>query len=274
MRFHRNPHTAPLAILSFLLIGACAQEEEATGSGMATSADVSALNGPSIYESAVANGARPEAERARDAGRKPAEVLEFLKIRPGMTVLDMFTGAGYYAEIIAGVVGDDGRVIAHSNKAYLEYVGPAFAERFESGRLANVDVLMAENNELELEAGSLDAVMMVLSFHDLFYVDSENGWPKIEVAPFLAELHNGLKPGGTVGIIDHNAAPGTPSESGGTVHRIDPAIVVAAMKDAGFELVGRSDLLNNPDDDLNVNVFDDAVRGKTDRFILCFRKPA
>ena len=274
MRIHRYPHTATLALLSLLLVAACAQEDETADSGMATSTDVPVHTGPSIYEVAVANHARPAAERARDAGRKPAEVLEFLNIKPGMTVLDLFTGAGYYAEIIAGVVGEEGRVIAHANKAYVEYVGPAFAERFESGRLTNVEVLMAENNALELEAGSLDAVMMVLSFHDLFLVDDENGWPKIDVAPFLAELNKGLRPGGTVGIIDHNAAPGTPSESGGTVHRIDPAIVIEAMQDAGFELVGSSDLLSNPNDDFSVNVFDDAVRGKTDRFILCFRKPA
>jgi len=105
---------------------------------------------------------------------KPAAVLEFFGIEPGMTVLDIFTGSGYYAEIIAGVVGDEGKVIAHSHEAYLGFVGDAFEERFGSGGLVNVEVLMAENNELTLVSNSLDANMLVLSFHDLYHDDPES----------------------------------------------------------------------------------------------------
>ena len=97
-----------------------------------------------------------------------------------MTVLDMFTGGGYYAEILSGVVGHEGKVIAQSNQAYLGFVGDAFEERFGSGRLTNVEVLMAENNELELQAHSFDAIMLVLSYHDLYHADPENGWEKID----------------------------------------------------------------------------------------------
>ena len=135
----------------------------------------------SIYEAAVANESRPEADRGRDANRKPGEVLEFIGVQPGMTVLDMFTGGGYYAEIIAHIVGSEGRVIAQSNQAYMNFgnVGEVFNARFGDGRLSNVETLMAENNELSLDADSIDVVMLVLSFHDLYLVDDANGWARV-----------------------------------------------------------------------------------------------
>lgn len=226
----------------------------------------------SIYETAVASVERSDADRARDAGRKPAEVLEFLGIAQGMTLLDMFSGGGYYTEILSNVVGDDGHVIAHSNKAYLNFVGDEFEKRYLGGRLANTEVLMAENNELSLEPGSVDVVMLVLSFHDLFYEDAENGWPAIDIEKFLAELHSGLKAGGVVAVIDHYAAEGSPSETGGTTHRIDAAIVIDTMTAAGFVLNGQSDILRNPDDDYEKIVFDPELRGRTDRFVMRFVK--
>ncbi|MDJ0711964.1 MAG: methyltransferase domain-containing protein [Woeseiaceae bacterium] len=259
-------------LLLALALAACTSEEASKPSDTGAAAET-AEAGPSAAELAVANEARPAADRERDAGRKPAEVLEFLGIEPGMTVLDMFSGGGYYTEILSHVVGTDGRVIAHSNEAYLQYVGDEFEQRYLDGRLANAMVLMAENNELTLDENSIDAVMLALSFHDLYYAAPEQGWPEIDISRFLAELRKGLKPGGFVAIIDHYAAKGAPSETGGTTHRIDPAIVIRDMSAAGFELDGQSDILRNPDDDYAKVVFDEAVRGKTDRFVMRFRNP-
>jgi predicted methyltransferase len=265
------------SLVACTLIVGCGQqaaeppaEEPATASAMESVAEEAAV---SIYVAAIASAARPDSDRARDAGRNPADVLEFIGVEPGMTVLDMFTGGGYYAEIIAGVVGEDGKVIAQSNEAYLGFVGDAFEERFGSGRLTNVEVLMAENNELSLAADTFDVVMLVQSFHDLYNSDPDNGWAKIDVPAFFAELKKGLKPGGVVAIIDHTAAAGTTYESGNTVHRIDPAIVVATMQAAGFILDGESDVLRNPDDDLSKMVFDAEIHGKTDRFVMRFLNP-
>jgi len=258
-----------MSVLALTFMSGCGQqapEPEAAD-------PVSSKSDTSVYEAAVASDARPDSDRSRDAGRKPAAVLEFMGIEPGMTVLDIFTGSGYYAEIIAGVVGEEGKVIAQSNQAYLAFVGEAFNERFGSERLANVEVLMAENNELSLEADSLDAVMLVLSFHDLYHSDPENGWTQIDGPAFLAELRKGLKPGGIVAVIDHYAEAGAPVETGGTVHRIDPAVVVADMEEAGFILDGQSDILRNPDDDLGKIVFAPELQGKTDRFVMRFKNP-
>jgi predicted methyltransferase len=264
---------ATTSLFLALTLGACGQHADDEHSADPVAEAAPATPKTSIYADAVANAARPEADRARDAGRKPAEVLEFFGIKPGMTVLDMFSGGGYYTEILSYVVDDSGQVIAHSNEAYLQFVGDEFENRYLGGRLANAQVLMAENNELELEAETLDAVLLVLSFHDLYYAAPDDGWPAIDIPALLAELHDGLRAGGIVGIIDHYAADGAPSDTGGTTHRIDPAIVVAAMTAAGFELDGQSDMLRNPEDDYDKVVFDPEVRGKTDRFVMRFRKP-
>ncbi len=259
------------------LLAACGQQsadDQPTAAADEPAAAVESAAIPvSVYEAAVANEARPEADRARDAGRRPAEVLEFVGIRPGMIVLDMFSGGGYYTEILSRLVGDAGRVIAHSNKAYISFVGEEFEMRYLGGRLANAEVLMAENNELSLDAESVDAIMLVLAFHDLYDDDPDNGWPAIDVDAFLAELFKGLRPGGVVGVVDHYAAAGAPRETGGTLHRIDPAIVIEEMNKAGFELEAQSDLLRNPADDHEKSVFDAEIRGKTDRFLMRFRKP-
>ena len=228
--------------------------------------------GESIYTDALEHEGRPAADRERDAARQPADVLEFAGIKPGMTVLDLFSGGGYYSEILSVIVGDGGHVDAHSNVAYLGFVGDEFKDRHANDRLGNVSVVMAENNELELESGRYDAVFLSLTFHD-FYLDSAEGWPKIDVDKLLAELLAGLKPGGTVTIIDHYADAGSPTDTANSLHRIDPAIVKEAMRAAGFELDGQSDLLRNPEDDHSKSVFDPSLRGRTDRFMLRFRKP-
>ena len=227
----------------------------------------------SVYERALASESRLEGDAARDAGRKPAAVLKFLGITPGMTVLDMFSGGGYYSEIMANVVGDSGNVVAHSNTAYLNFVGEEFINRYKAGRLSNVDILMAENNKLRLDENHFDAIFMGLAYHDIYWVNPDNGWHEIDGDQFRAELLKSLKPGGILGITDHYAGPDTsPSDATG-LHRIDKAIVVADLEAAGFEFVDESDVLRNPDDDHSKSVFAEGIRGNTDRFVLKFRKP-
>lgn len=226
-----------------------------------------------LYEEAVANPARPEEDRARDADRKPVAVLQFFGIAPGMRVLDLYAGGGYYSELLSYVVGSSGSVVTHTNNAYMGFVGDQFHARFDNNRLPNVEVLMAENNELKLPADDFDAVMMILAYHDIYYANPANGWPKIDGPGLLAELYQAMKPGAALGIVDHYAESGAPRETGGTVHRIDPGIVISEVEAAGFRLEGKSDALRNMNDDYTKNVFDPGVRGKTDQFILRFRKP-
>ena len=235
--------------------------------------DDSSVVASPVYEQAVDNPARSEQDRQRDALRKPAEVLKFFGIKPGMSVLDLYSGGGYYSELLSYVVGAGGKVVAHSNSAYTRYVGEETAARYGNGRLPNVEVLMAENNELTLPAGEFDAELMILAYHDIYYVAPDDGWPKIDGPKLLAELYRAMKPGGILGIVDHVADAGSPRETGGTLHRIDPAIIIAEVEKAGFVLDAKSDVLRNNDDDHSVTVFDPSVRGKTDRIVMRFRKP-
>ncbi len=260
----------PIALL--LALTACKQQPEPTAAEIEP-ASASKAVGSSMYQDAVAHPDRRSTDRGRDAGRKPAEVLAFFGIEPGMTVLDLFSGGGYYSELISIVVGPEGKVVAHNNLAHLGFAGDEFEERYADGRLANVDVLMAENNELELPGEEFDAVTLMLSYHDFFYVDAENGWPKIDGPKLLAEIYKGMKPGAILGVVDHFAEAGSPRETGNSVHRIDPGIVISELEIAGFVLDGTSDILRNMDDDYSKSVFDPELRGKTDRFILRFRKP-
>ena len=209
----------------------------------------------------------------QDAARKPAETLAFFGVQPGMVALDLFAGAGYYTELLAAVVGPTGRVVAHTNGAYLSGVGDEWTRRFASSRLPNVEQLVAEGNDIELMPGQFDFVLLSAVYHDVYYVNEARNWPKIDGPRLLAELFTAMKPGATLGLVDHAAAPGSPEETGGTLHRIDPAIVKRDFAAAGFVLDAESDVLRNPADDLSKGVFDPAVRGKTDRFMLRFRRP-
>jgi len=226
-----------------------------------------------VYEQALANSSRHPGDSVRDSGRQPAKVLAFMGVAPGMTVLDMFSGGGYYSEIISNVVGPEGQVVAHSNKAYLQYVGEEFVARYAGGRLPNVDILMAENNKLRLDENQFDVIMMGLSYHDTYWDNPDGGWPEIDREKLNTELYMSLKPGGVLGVVDHYAKEGAAIDSVATLHRIDRSIVVADLLAAGFVLDAESDMLRNPADDHSVGVFAPEIRGSTDRFVLRFRKP-
>jgi len=251
--------------LGALLIAACGQQSAEPAH--AATPEVS------IYAAAVASESRSDADRETDTRRNPEAVLEFFGIQPGDTVLEMWAGGGYYTELLSLVVGETGKVLAHANTPMVNFTGEEQAARRANNRLPNTEVLMAENNELSLQPNSVDAVTIILNYHDLYWSSEEYGWEKIDVPVFLAELFKGLKPGGVLGIVDHQAVSGSPPDTGNTLHRIDSDYVIAELEDAGFIFDGESDALRNPADDHTSSVFDESIRGKTDRFVLKFRKP-
>jgi len=83
----------------------------------------------SIYAAAVASETRLEADRGSDAGRKPEAVLEFFGIQPGDIVLEMWAAGGYYTELLAHVVGESGKVVAHTNTPMLGFAGEEHTNR-------------------------------------------------------------------------------------------------------------------------------------------------
>lgn len=226
-----------------------------------------------LIQAAVDNPAREATDRDRDAGRKPGKIIEFMGIKPGMTVMEMLAGSGYYAEILSKVVGETGQVIALNNKSYMAFTKDALVKRLEQpGRMQNVTLQIAEINDMELKKDNLDAIFLVLSYHDFYFVDEKSGWPKVDVARTLAQIHGALKKGGILAVVDHAAVKGAPRETGSTLHRIDPDLVTAELEAAGFVLKATSDALLNPEDDMSKPMYDKSVRGKTNRFVYRFVK--
>jgi len=220
---------------------------------------------------AVSNLQRPAEDIARDADRKPAQVLSFFNIKPGMTVLDLFSGSGYYTELLSSVVGQNGRVIAHTNAAYIPFSGEIYKTRYLDGRLANTVTIVTEADDIELKDNSLDAAIMVLTWHDFTYADPENGWQAIDEYLLLDKLCRAMKPGAVLGLIDHVANPGgDTAEVAENLHRIDPQVVRDSFASSCFTLDADAEFLRNAGDDHTLPVFDPSIRGKTDRFVFRF----
>ena len=225
-----------------------------------------------VYADALANPARFAKDRERDASRKPDQVFAFLGVAPGMHVLDVFSGGGYTSEYAAWLVGPKGHVTSFNPNAFENFVKDEVAERFAGDRLKNVERTVQNVNTLVLPAATYDVAVMVQNYHDVYWV-KEPMWPKVDGPRLLARIKAGLKPGGVLGIIDHAAAEGTGIKSAQTMHRIEKAKVIADLTAAGFVFEGESAVLANPADDHGKSVFDDSIRGKTDQFVLKFRKP-
>ncbi len=246
------------AILSLLLLSPCSD-----GGGPSLSL--------AVADALAAPGRRAE-DRSRDSLRRPDEVLGFFGIEPGMAVLDLFSGGGYYSEILSHLVGQGGRVTAHNNQAYVDFVADELASRYGDGRLSNVERIVAEASDLNLPPASFDAALVILTWHDFYYVDPDNGWLAIDEPALTDVLCAALKPGAVLGIVDHVAAAGSDvRETAQNLHRIDPERIKADLDGSCFVFEAESTVLRNPADDHSLPMFDPAVRGSTDRVVYRFR---
>lgn len=221
---------------------------------------------------AIASDTRTDAHRERDARSKPEVILGLLDLQAGQTVADIFGGGGYYAELMAGVVGPDGEVILHNNTPYSTFVEKQITERYGDSKMPAITLLKSEVDDLKLASGSLDAALMVMSYHDLYFYNPDRGWGNTDVPLFFSQVHDALKPGGRLVIVDHAAVDGSGSSAAQEIHRIDEGYAKQDIESNGFRFVTSSDVLRNPDDDRSKMVFDKSIRGKTDRFVLLFER--
>jgi predicted methyltransferase len=222
---------------------------------------------------AVAAPSRSPENVKLDEGRKPAQVLQFLGLKRGMSVIDLFGGNRYWSEIMAPVVGPKGRVLVWEPAQFYKGDTKSAFEAF-AAKHANVSIAVTAFESPSMPKNSADFVILNENYHDTYWQSEKYGIPKMDPAAFLKAVYAAMKPGAVIGVIDHAASPN--SDTRATVekfHRIDPAVVKADFKRAGFILVGSSDLLRNPADDHSLLVFDPKIRGKTDRFIFKFKKP-
>lgn len=215
---------------------------------------------------------RTEANVKLDESRKPAEVLKFLGLRKGMRVADPFGGNLYWAEIVAPAVGPNGRVtIWEPQQFYNQKVLDSYTAL--KAKQPNVWMRVSPMESPDLPAGKYDFMLINLDYHDVYWESAKYGIARMDPDQWLKTIYAAMKPGAVVGVIDHVANPGDTRATVEKLHRIDPEVIKADFKRAGFRLEATSDLLRNSADDHSLNVFDPKIRGKTDRVILKFRKP-
>lgn len=238
-------------------------------------APATAYAAPADVAAAVANtSARSEANVKLDQSRKPAELLSFLGLQRGMRVIDMFGANKYWAEIMAPAIGPAGHIVVWQPKQFLNDKRKAEFAQF-AAKQPNVLLISTPMETPLLGANAYDFMIMNLDYHDVYWQNAERGIVRMEPQQWLAALYRAMKPGAVVGVIDHAANPGGDTRAVvEELHRIDPAVVLADFQRAGFVLDGTSDMLRNPADDHSLNVFDEKIRGKTDRFVFRFRKPS
>jgi predicted methyltransferase len=228
---------------------------------------------PDAIAAAVADPGRPQSDRVRDANRKPAETLTFAGVKPGDVVAELLPGAGYYTRLLSKIVGASGHVYAlvPAPQPNAPADMPDFAARVKAiaaePAYANVSVVVEPFGELKAPV-PVDLVWTSQNYHDL------HNLPGLDVGVFNHLIYDDLKPGGSYFILDHTAEPGSGIRDTASLHRIDVETVKQEVSAAGFVLAASSDLLRNPADPHKVKVFDPEIRGRTDQFILKFRKPA
>lgn len=208
-------------------------------------------------ERAMANPDRPAADKERDANRKAPAVLDFMGLEAGMTVVDLISIGGWYAEVLSYAVGDSGKVYMQNNPSpFVERNMDTINDRL--ARLSNLEHLMGDLTEIP--AGSVDFVMTAQNLHDVHNADPA------AAQGLLSAVATVLKTGGILAVIDHEGSPGADNA---TLHRIAYDEAVKALVAGGtFALVGSSEILNNAEDDHSVGPFDPSLGRNTDRFVL------
>jgi predicted methyltransferase len=219
---------------------------------------------------ALADPARPQAERDRDSARHAAELLALAEVAPGKKVADFIMGGGYWSRILARAVGPQGHVYAYQPAEFIQF-SPDYGTQQKAVAAAYPGVLTASSDSLAAFRfpEPLDLVLTVQNWHDLHLKQAPAGFAG-EVA---RRLFAALKPGGVLLVVDHVATADPAMTAPETLHRIDPAAARREIEAAGFVLEAQSPLLADPADPHSASVFDPAIRGRTDQFVFKFRKP-
>jgi len=250
-----------LAILSAaMIVTACRKEEPPRQFSQAA------------LDAAIADPERSSAREAADGRRKPAELIAFAGVSPGDKVLDLIPGDGYWTRIFSKIVGKDGKVYAVWPQAYARFAQgnvKTLKELSSNPYYGNI-VTDVQRSAVLSAPEKLDVVWTSQNYHD--YPDEYMGK---DADPDLLNkaVFDMLKPGGTYIVIDHRAAVGRGMKDTEDLHRIDPATVRQQAEAAGFKFAGESKVLENPNDPLDIKVFDPRIRGHTSQFAYKFVKP-
>lgn len=230
---------------------------------MSSAPVIAAQSVPAEVTASIADASRPQADKDRDAARRPAELLTFIGAKRGDKISELVPGGGYVTRLLAKVVGPTGHVYATNlptlNERFKTGVNPIIAD----SAYGNVSVVEQPFGELKFSE-PLDIVFTSENYHDfqnmgMFKTDTN----ALDKAAFAA-----LKPGGLYVITDYVSGPGTGMTVTQSLHRIDPAVIKQEVTAAGFMLEGESNAMMNPMDDLTKR----SGQGSS-QIMLKFRKP-
>ena len=217
---------------------------------------------------ALSSSSRPQADKDRDADRKPAQLMTFFGAEPGMNALDVIAAGGYMTDVLAVAVGPKGKVYTQNPPMLLRMReganDKALTERLANNRVPNVVRVDSDLPAAAIPAGSVDIAVTAMNLHDLYNRDPA------AATTFAKNVYDALKPGGVFGVVDHVGVAGGENAK---LHRMPKQAAIDTLKAAGFTLEEESNVLANPADDHTKGVFDGSLRGKTDQFVLKMRKP-
>jgi predicted methyltransferase len=217
---------------------------------------------PADFDAKLQAESRPQADKDRDAARKPRETMEALGVQEGWTVVDVSAGGGWFTRVISAAVGPTGKVLAQFGTRPLQN-NNGQAQRDMAAQLGNVEPVFAEM--ADIQPGIADAAVTALNFHDAYNFRGEEG-----AQAFLKDIYNVLKPGGVAVIIDHEGDEGADNAN---LHRIPVSTTREQIRKAGFEIVRETDILDNPEDDHTLPSADPALERATDQFMFIVRRP-
>jgi predicted methyltransferase len=236
------------------------------------------------YAAIVAAPERSAADRATDVRRKPAQLLAFIGVRPGMKVLDLSAARGYTSELLARAVGPAGTVYAQNAPRLSSRMpppqaegravpppasppgaAPTLAERAQRlPTIVPVQRVFEEPAPPEVADGGLDLVTIMFNYHDL-------GHMGVDRARMNRAVFRALKHGGHFVIADHAGRPGTGISEAGTLHRVEEDFVKREVEAAGFRLAAEGTFMRNPADPRDRNTPEPPM--PKDEFVLKFVKP-
>ncbi len=213
---------------------------------------------------------RPAGDAAEHARRKPDQVLGWAEIEDGMSVIDLSSSDGYYAESLAWAVGFEGWVVAQNTSGTLDFRDGSNragqSARLANNRLPQIETAEMDYSELRDNFDGMDAATLINNMHDIY-----NDQGELAATALAQTAYDILTPGGFWIVVDHQGAAGN---NNAELHRIEPSVVRGLLEEVGFTIVGESDILTVSSDDPSIAIFDEAVRGRTQRFMLKAMKPA
>jgi predicted methyltransferase len=251
-----------------------------------------ALADDDALKAAIAGDTRTPGNASRDAARHPYETLQFFGIKPGMTVVELSPGAGWYTEILAPYLRDEGKLIVAGNDPQSananRRAGAATFQKF-------LDAHPAARGKVQVGAfeppvtyqyapkGSVDLVLTFRNIHNWIPLGEER------MKLLFGSVYDSLKPGGVFGVVEHRLPAAMPQDAEASTGYMHEAYVIGLIESAGFKLAGKSDINANPKDNAQhkggvwalpptyTNKTEDREKyqaiGESDRMTLKFVKP-